>query len=123
MNRAEWMTRAIRRAPGGASPVQEGAAHGWGERVRALLPVLAAAVIFGVLAAIGAGYVTLKLKELELGRALSEAHEARSALTTQGRELDAQLGTLERADRILPAARDKLKLLPPDPTQLGGPPP
>ena len=122
MKRGAWMSRAIRRSPDAPAGHDVGGRGVW-ERLRALVPVLGVALVLGIVAAIGAAHVTLRLQELEVGRALSEAHESRSALTTQSRELDAELGTLERADRILPAAREKLQLLPPHPSQLGGPPP
>ena len=95
----------------------------FGQRLRGVLPIAVAAVIFAALAAIGASHVTLKLRELEAGHALGELHRERVALQTEQRRLNVELGMLQSPERVLPLARERLGLLAPRPSQIGSVPP
>lgn len=117
MSRVGWLHGALRRASGGAENFSARA------RLRALLPLIAVAAFFAVVALIGAAHVTLRLEELSAGRALSLAHETRDSLEKERQELVVEIGALKGPERVLPAAREKMNLLPPRADQTGSPPP
>ena len=93
--------------------------HALRGRLRALWPIALLAVLFAGVAAIGATHVTLRLRALETRRAISVAEDERTRLEVEARELTVEVNAQKSPARVLPAAREKLRLLPAAPTQAG----
>ena len=87
-------------------------------RLRGLRPLLVALVMLAALAGLGVAHVTLRLQKLELGYAISRAAQTQAALAEEQRRLRIELSALKSPERVLPAAREKLRLGPPDPNQI-----
>jgi cell division protein FtsL len=88
------------------------------ERLRALSPILLGAVLFAIAAGLGVAHVTLRLRKLDLGYALSRAATEQSALAEERRRLRIEVAMLKSPERVLPAAQTGLKLAPPEASQI-----
>lgn len=88
------------------------------DRLRALRPLLVAALFFAAAAALGVAHVSARLRELELGYALSRAVSEQAALAEERRRLRIEVASLRSPDRVIPQSREQLRLAPPEPAQL-----
>jgi cell division protein FtsL len=87
-------------------------------RLRGLRPLLVALVVLAALAGLGVAHVTLRLRKLELGYAISRAAQTQAALAEEQRRLRIEVTALKSPERVIPAAREKLRLGPPEPAQI-----
>jgi cell division protein FtsL len=89
-----------------------------GERFRGLRPLVLALLFFAAAAGLGVAHVTLRLRQLEIGYGLSRAVADQGALAEERRRLILEVETLKSPNRVVPAARSRLNLAPPDPARV-----
>jgi cell division protein FtsL len=87
-------------------------------RLHGLRPLLVVLLVLATLAGLGLAHVTLRLRKLELGYAISRAAQTQAALAEEQRRLRVEVTSLKSPERVIPAARDRLGLGPPQPAQI-----
>jgi cell division protein FtsL len=106
----------VRRSAGAVAPVPVGPSLA--QRLRALRPILLAALLVFSAAGLGVAHVTLRLRQLDLGYALSRAASEQADLAERRRRLRIEVASLKSPDRVLRLARQRLDLAPPAPGQV-----